>query len=133
LWWLYQYADWSNDIYQVTADQVIDVERKPLGRENKKTAPLDNVLDIEYERTGLIGLIMNFGTVFLNIGGTKFQFNNVFDPSQVQQDIFRRMAERKNKKKQVENEKERERLAEWFATYHRNAEDLRRQQQRPPT
>jgi hypothetical protein len=76
---------------------------------------------------------MNFGTVYINIGGIKFQFNNVFDPSQVQQDIFRRVAERKNKKRLAEEAKERERLAEWFAIYHRDAEDLRRQQQNPPT
>jgi hypothetical protein len=133
LWWLYHYWDWRNDIYQVTTDQIIDIEKKPLGREDKKTAPLENILNIEYERTGLIGLILNFGTVSINIGGTTFKFNNVFDPSQVQQDIFRRLDERKNKKKLAEADKERERLAEWFAAYHRNSEYLRRQQQNPPS
>ena len=37
IWYLYQFLDWNNDIYQVTSDQVMDVKRTPLGREDRKT------------------------------------------------------------------------------------------------
>jgi hypothetical protein len=131
-WWLYNYWDWRNDIYQVTPDQIVDIERKPLGREDKKSAPRENILSIEYERLGLIGLLLNYGTVYINIGATQFCFNYVFDPSQVQQDIFRRMAQRVANKKKMETDADRERFSEWIATYHRNAEDIRRKLQKPP-
>ncbi len=119
LWWLYNYIDWANDIYQVTADQIVDIERKPFGDENKKSAPLENILSIEYERLGALGIIFNFGSVYIKVGSTTFPFHYVFDPSQVQQDIFRRKLEREAKRKKAEKDAERDRLAAWIATYHR--------------
>lgn len=120
LWWLYEFVDWRNDIYQVTLDQIIDIERKPLSRERKQSAPLDNVLSFDGERHGLLGLIFNYGSVYIKVGVSTFDFKQVFDPSQVQQDIFRRKQEREAKKKQRELQAERERLSEWFAVYHRS-------------
>jgi flagellar basal body-associated protein FliL len=67
LWLLYNFVDWRNDIYQVTAEQIWDIERKPLGKEEKRSAPLENILSIEYERLGLIGLLFNFGTVNIQL------------------------------------------------------------------
>jgi hypothetical protein len=119
LWWLYNYVDWHNDIYQVTADQIVDIERKPFGDENKKSAPLENILSIEYERLGVIGMIFNYGTVYIKVGSTTFTFDYVFDPSQVQQDIFRRKLEREAKRKKAEKDAERDRLATYLASYHR--------------
>ena len=121
-WYMYDYEDWRNDIYQVTTEQIVDIEKKPFGTEQKKTAPLESILSIEYERLGLLGIILNFGTVKITVGGTKFDFRFVYNPSQVQQELFRRMEERKVKKKETESELERERVAEWLATYHRGLE-----------
>ncbi len=118
LWALYRYVDWRNDLYQVTPEQIIDLERKPLGKEERKAAPLDNVLSIEYERIGLAGLLLNFGTVTLMVGNTPFTFDHVYNPSLVQQDIFRRMTERLQKKQDAEAAAERERVSEWIALYH---------------
>jgi len=39
-WYLYEFMDWWNDIYIITPDQVIDINRKPLGLEEKRSAPL---------------------------------------------------------------------------------------------
>lgn len=36
---VYQYIDWRNDLFQLTANQVIDVDRKPFGRESRRSAP----------------------------------------------------------------------------------------------
>lgn len=121
-WYIYNYIDWRNDIYQVTTEQIVDIEKKPFGNEQKKSAPLESILSIEYERLGLLGILLNFGTVKITVGGTKFDFFYVYNPSQVQQDIFQRMEERKVKKKQAETEAERERVSEWLAAYHRGLE-----------
>src|SRR5271157_300788 len=127
-WWLYQYVDWSNDIFQVTEDQIFDIDKKPLGREERKSAPLDNILATEYERAGILQILLNYGNVYITIGSTRMTFFDVFDPPSVQQDIDRRRMARVERKKQAELSDERNRVADWFAAYHRSAEELRHDQ-----
>jgi hypothetical protein len=125
-WLLYEFVDWRNDMYQLTTDHIVDIDKKPLGTEQKRSAPLENVLSLDYEREGLLGLIFNFGNVNAQIGATLFTFDGVHDPAQVQQDIFMRMDERRRQKEEAEANRERERMAEWLATYHRNIEEYQR-------
>jgi hypothetical protein len=75
---------------------------------------------------GIWGLLFNFGTVTARIGKAQFTFDNVHNPAQVQQDIFARMDERQAQQKEAEAARERARMAEWLAAYHRNVEDFRR-------
>ncbi|MGZ9235908.1 MAG: cyclic nucleotide-binding domain-containing protein [Anaerolineales bacterium] len=128
-WFVYRVLDWSNDQFIVNAEQIIDVDRKPFGTETRNAAQLENILGTEYQRIGLLGNIFNFGTVFITVGGTKLAFENVLDPAAVQSDITRRFAARKEKNEQQKVAKERERMAEWLATYHNNAEQLRREEE----
>jgi hypothetical protein len=58
------------------------------------------------------------------VGGTKLAFEDVMDPATVQSDINRRRAERMEKKNQAAVTADRERMAEWLATYHRSAQDF---------
>jgi CRP-like cAMP-binding protein len=116
-WEIYQYVDWANDIYQVTPEQILDIERKPLGSEERTAAQLENILATEYERRGILGLFLNYGTVHITVGGTKMTFKDVFDPPSVQQDIDRRRLLRKNKTEEARVVAERERLADWFQAY----------------
>ena len=90
-WWLYQYIDWHNDVYLITSDQVVDVNKKPLGHEDRQAAPLKNILGIEYKRLGIIGLLLNFGTVFIRVGDRQLTFDQVFNPSEVQRELFHRL------------------------------------------
>jgi len=126
LWMVYQYADWRNDVFMLTLDQVIDLDRKPLGKIRRRSAPLENVLSIEYERLGFWGFLFNYGTVYISVGNTRLSFDHVYNPSAVQQDIFYRMGERLEKVRQFEVDSERERVSNWLASYHRKAEILRR-------
>lgn len=87
LWWLYRYVDWANDIYQITKDQILDIYKKPLGREERKVAPIENILGTEVDRKGILGLLLNYGDVIANVGTSQFFFEGVLDPVQVQQDI----------------------------------------------
>ncbi len=121
-WWLYEYADWSNDRFQVTQDQIFDIDRKPFGREERKAASLDNILSTEYRRLNLLQVLFNYGNVYITVGGTQMVFENVANPSAVQQDIDQRRLARLERKRQAEAEAERERMAEWIAAYHRIAQ-----------
>ncbi|HUI87159.1 MAG TPA: cyclic nucleotide-binding domain-containing protein [Anaerolineales bacterium] len=118
VWWIYQYVDWSNDIYQVTSDQILDIDRKPLGSEQRTAAQLENILATDYERVGILGLFFNYGTVHITVGGTKMAFKDVFDPPSVQQDIDRRRMARNAAKEEARVKAERERLADWFLAYN---------------
>ena len=124
---VYEYVDWQNDIYQVTIDQVIDLYRKPFGTEDRKAAPLENILSSEYKRNGILGMLLNFGTVYIMVGGAQFDFEDVADPPSVQQDIVRRQQGRIQKKRETENSAERERMAEWLAMYHRTMDEVNRE------
>lgn len=126
-WWLYQYMDWGNDIFQVTSDQILDIDRKPFGTEERRAAPLENILSMEYKRLGLVGYLFNFGTVYITVGGTQLAFEDVLDPASVQSDIDRRRAARIAKKKESEAAAERERMSDWLVAYHENQGELRQQ------
>jgi len=123
-WFAYRVLDWSNDQFQVTSEQIIDLDKKPFGTETRNAAQLENILGTEYRRIGILGNIFNYGTVYITVGGTKFAFEDVIDPAAVQSDINRRRAARADKKRQAEVTAERERMAEWLATYHKSAQEF---------
>ena len=129
-WFAYEVLDWSNDKFEVTSDQIIDVDRKPFGTEVRNAAPLENILGTFYERKGPLGYIFNFGTVYITVGGTKLAFEDVIDPATVQSDIDRRRMERTAKKNAGAVAAERDRMAEWLATYHRAARDFNEEEKR---
>ncbi len=122
-WWMYRYADWRNDIYQVTNRNIIDIERKPLGTEVKKSAPVENILSLEHKREGLLGYMLNYGLVTINVGETQFIFRNVHDPARVQQDIFNRIYALQRQKEQVEATQQRKRFVDVLEVYHENIEE----------
>lgn len=118
LFWLwYQYEDWANDKYILTDEQLVDVYKKPLGTEEKRTAPLKNIQSVEYERLGIINLLLNFGTVFIRIGDTQFTFDNVYNPSDVQREITRRMEALTNREKQKEVDAIRGNILDFIQAY----------------
>jgi hypothetical protein len=132
LWWLYKFVDWSNDIYRVTPEKIIDSERKPLGDQITKSAPLENIIGLDYERLGFLGVVLNFGNVIINIGTeNKFIFYGIHNPARAQRDIFNYMYERRRKKLQTDTLQEQERVSNYIAAYHRQAEDIR-QPKKPP-
>jgi CRP-like cAMP-binding protein len=128
-WWIYQYIDWKNDIFRVTADQILDIDRKPFGTEERRAAPLDNILSTRYERLGFLGYILNFGTVYIDVGSAHFAFEDVLDPAGVQSDLDSRRLSRISFKKAAELESERNRMADWMAAYHQNVDEFRREQE----
>jgi hypothetical protein len=132
LWWLYNFVDWTNDIYRVTTDKIIDSERKPLGDEITKSAPLENIIGLDYERLGFLGVVLNFGNVIINVGtDNKFIFYGIHNPARAQRDIFNYMFEQRRRKQHTDSLQEQERVSDYIAAYHRQAEDIR-QSKKPP-
>jgi len=133
LWWLYNFLDWTNDIYRVTPEKIIDSERKPLGDEITKSAPLENIIGLDYERLGILGVVLNFGNVIINVGtDNKFIFYGIHNPARAQRDIFNYMFAQRRKKLQTDTLQEQERVSNYIAAYHRQAEDIRAATKKPP-
>lgn len=132
LWYLYRFIDWSNDIYRVTLEKIIDSERKPLGTQITKSASLENIIGLEYEQHGFLGVVLNFGNVVINVGTeNKFIFWAIHNPARAQRDIFNYINERHRKKLQTDTQQEQERISSYLAAYHRQVEDIR-QPKKPP-
>jgi hypothetical protein len=121
-WWVYGYVDWSNDIYQLAPEQIRDIERKPLGDEMKKTAPLESILSLEHSRDGIIQLAFNYGNVIINVGETRFIFRGVYNPDQVHQDVSDYIEALSRYKDEVEAVQEREQMLQWLLEYKDQAE-----------
>ncbi len=119
IWWIYEYVDWRNDIYMITPEQVIDINRKPLGHEERRAAPLKNIQTIEFKRLGIWGLLFNFGTVFIRIGDTQFTFDYVSNPSEVQKELFACFMKQIQQEKKADRASERKRMVDWIESYHR--------------
>ena len=130
LWFGYEVLDWSNDKFEVTNDQIIDIDRKPFGTEARNSAPLEGIMSTQYERKGLLGNLFNFGTVYITVGGTKMAFEDVIDPATVQSDIDRRRMTRQAKQNEAKTAVERDRMAEWLATYHKASQEFREEEKR---
>ncbi len=133
-WWGWQYVDWSNDIYRITSDKIIDSEKKPLGDEVTKSAPLENIFSMELERKGFIGVVFNFGNVVINTGtDSKFIFLNITNPARAQRDIYAKKYAMEQKRRTAEITKRGEEIVDWLAAYHHVSDELRRPKDTPQT
>jgi hypothetical protein len=121
-WWGYHLIDWRNDIFQVTDKNIIDVDKKPFGREEKRSAPLENILNTGVEQN-LLQRIFNYGDVVINVGNTKFIFDGVFNPSAVQREVFERFNSRRLQLEQERADQERNRIVNWLDIYHQETKD----------
>jgi len=115
----YNYLDWKNDIYMINQDDmIIDSEKKPLGEEISRSAPIKNIISLSHERTGIIRLLLNFGDVRVVVADETLLFHDVHNPAQVQQDIYYRQEQIKLKREADEHEQDREHISKWLSAYH---------------
>lgn len=123
-WLWYEFTDWQNDTFMITNDEIFDIDRKPFGTEEKRSAQIEAILSTSYKRNGFIAYIFNYGTVYITVGGTQMAFEDVIDPAAVQADINRRRSARMAKKNEDAGKEDRERFATWIAAYHQNASEF---------
>jgi hypothetical protein len=121
LFFLYIFIDWRNDRYVLNNRQIMDLDKKPLGKENRRTAPLNTIQSVEYKREGIAGIILNFGTVYIRVGDTRFTFDDVPRPYDVQQEITERQQSAKEREAREKSKNEREVILDWIEIYHQVA------------
>jgi len=123
LYTLYQTEDWRNDIFIISDEKIVDRNKKPLGREELKEAMLGNIDAVRFVQHGLAGLAFNYGTVFIRVGVAELTFNDIYNPSDVQHELFRRIAEREHRHQQDAMRIERDRVANWIEAYNEVIEE----------
>ena len=117
-WLAYAFADWANDRFQITDNMVIDLDRKPFGRESKRSALLENILSLDYRRENIIQRLFDFGTVAINVGDTQLDFEHVSQPITVQNEIFERYNTVIKQKEILDSQRRRDDMVEFLAAYH---------------
>ncbi|MFB0538157.1 MAG: cyclic nucleotide-binding domain-containing protein [Anaerolineae bacterium] len=120
LWFLWRWEDWSNDVYILTSNRIIDIKRIPwFMRESRRESSLDVIQNISYDIPGVIAHIFQIGTVIIETAGRagNFVFEWVADPAGVQADIFRRMDEFEESERQSERRRREQELRDWFSVY----------------
>jgi hypothetical protein len=124
-WLVWEYVDWKNDIFMISSDEIFDIDRKPFGKEEKRAAQIESILNTSYIRDGIIQYLFNYGTVSITVGGANFDFQDVADPANVHADIDRRRMASIAKKNENAGKADRDRFATWIAAYHENIETFK--------
>jgi len=119
----YAFADWANDRFQITDKLVIDLDRKPFGRETKRSALLENILSLDYSRENIIQRLFDFGTVAINVGDIQLDFENVAQPISVQNEVFEHYNAAIKDNELAESRRRRYDMVEFLAAYHEESSD----------
>jgi hypothetical protein len=121
LWYIYLYDGWHRDIYIVTSDRIIDVESSSfrLQGEERREGTFGVIQNITFVIPGFFNMLLDLGSVTIETAGTAetFSFDDVFNPSAVQQEIVNRMVAFQEERRREERVREDTRLAEWFNQY----------------
>jgi len=92
-WLAWQVLDWYNDVYIVTDERIVDIEKKPLIFEDRREAQLSMIQDVSYVQPNFITRLLGFGDVSIQTAGRVgvFTFISVPNPQRVQREIFARL------------------------------------------
>jgi hypothetical protein len=84
--------DWYNDVYILTDDRIVDIEKVPLVSEDRREARLAMIQDVNYVQPNLTARILGFGDVIIETAAKTgaFTFSSVPNPREVQKEIFAR-------------------------------------------
>jgi len=122
VWYLWRYDGWRQDLYMVTNQRIVDVEGTPfhLRGEQRREGTFENIQNITYDIPNFIAKLLNLGTVVIETAGTErtFTFQKIFNPSAVQEEIFKRMVLYQQRQREKARDANTDRLVEVLAEYH---------------
>jgi len=132
LWWMYN--DWGNDLYIVTDERIVDIEKRPLFfSEQRREASLGMIQNVSLNMPNITASLFNYGDVLVQTAGAgDFTFDRVANPRQVQTEIFRRMQRYRETQREREDDHRRAELAEWFSVYKDLADPGQEESQSDP-
>ena len=123
-WYLWRYDGWRNDIYIVTNTRLVDIEGSPFHfqKESRTEGTFDVIQSTDYSSPNWFFRVLRIGNVTIDTAAEQkaFTFDSVAHPEQVQQEIFKRLAAFRERKKWEESERRYAEFTKWFGTYHRS-------------
>ncbi|GAC1428861.1 MAG: hypothetical protein NVSMB65_02210 [Chloroflexota bacterium] len=120
LWLAWQIVDWANDLFVVTTERLIELERTPLLFEMRNVVQLRSVQDIVLSISTASGRLLDMGDLLVETGGGKsLIWRHLPHPERLQSLIFEQMEEQRRRERAREAEHLATTLSEWFSAYHR--------------
>jgi uncharacterized membrane protein YdbT with pleckstrin-like domain len=116
----WQTVDWGNDVYIVTQDRIIDVEKVPFISEDRRETQLIMIQDVNYSQPNFITRLFNYGDVMVQTAGRGgvFTFDHVPRPSEVQAEIVRRWEQARLAQRAPLGEESAQELVEFLDRYY---------------
>ncbi len=124
-WIYYEFEDWKNDLFQLTSTMVVDIDRLPFRLdEDRKTADLQNVQNVQVSRPNFVATIFGFGDVTIDTAGANAQivFEDVANPNRVQSDIFARRTQILRRQRMTDAVTRRQEMLLMLDEYHQLSE-----------
>ncbi len=121
-WYIWEYDDWSKDIYIVTNTQIIDIESSAFRlRRTRREGTFDNIQGVYSEIPNFFYKLLNLGDVIIETAGTEetFTFKNVFDPASVNEEIFNRWAIYQQREREKQRDSTTNQVMEVLKEYHK--------------
>jgi uncharacterized membrane protein YdbT with pleckstrin-like domain len=112
LWAVWQAIDWRNDLYIMTPDRLIDIEKRPFVFEDRLEAGLSMIQDVRYTQPSFASMLLDFGDVHLQTAGEQgsLTFDSVPHPKRVQATITDRVRRFRENLKRSELERQRQEM-----------------------
>jgi hypothetical protein len=117
-WW--EYMVWDQDLYILTSNRIVDIERRPFGlKETRRESNLDRIQDIDVDLPNIWSRMFDMGNVHIKTGaaGSDLTFRSVAHPHSIQRDIFHQLAELRRKEQEQERRQRGEEMSKWLAVY----------------
>ena len=117
-WW--EYMVWDQDLYILTSNRIVDIERRPFGlKETRRESNLDRIQDIDVDLPNIWSRMFDMGNVHTKTGaaGSDLTFRSVAHPHSIQRDIFHQLAELRRKEQEQERRQRGEEMSKWLAVY----------------
>lgn len=90
LWTVLLYIDWINDAFIVSTKRVLHIERVLFLRDERREAPIDQVVSVTMETPTLMARLLGFGTLIIRTAslGNPIVFDHLAEAGRVQQVIL---------------------------------------------
>lgn len=118
-WW--HYEDWRNDIYQLTDENVLDIERAPFRLKERSVATtLDRIQNVSYSKPTFWTNFFDYGDVIIETAGGegRLVFKNVPKPAWATQEIFRRREKQRESRQKEQTQRRVDDFLDWVLVYH---------------
>jgi CRP-like cAMP-binding protein/uncharacterized membrane protein YdbT with pleckstrin-like domain len=133
-------ADWHNDTYELSDDDLVHIDRVPLGlAEDRKSAGLGRIQNVTMSIPSPLHWLFNFGNVNCQTAAEAgdFIFFAVPDPRSVADEILARIERYRRREEEDAVRKRNQELPDWFEMYNRLGPDALEQRllqgERPET